>query len=192
MLSSRLSLSPCFHCTAFPLAAFRFVLVLLLFDFYLYIFFNFLLCFFVLFLRKWFQLVNRVDFKKSVPSILVLIHFLSFMNACCQLLRYMFFCVSVYVCMCVSVQIRVKIIAIFLNICSCLRRQGHSRVNESWTETSARKCFHCCCCSPTHSLSLDPFTVTLKIIVKRYVFTACSLYRYEMCVCGSWAKDLIN
>lgn len=89
---------------------------LLLFDFYL--------CFlFLFFLRKSFQLVNRVDFKKSVPSILVLIHFLSFMNACCQLLRYMLFFfwfrMSVFKCTCVCVQIRVKIIAIFLNICSC-------------------------------------------------------------------------
>lgn len=95
------SLSSRFHCTAFPLAAFRFVW----FSFCLicnYIFF-FIFCFvFLLFLRKSFQLVNRVDFKKSVPSILVLIHFLSFMNACCQLLRYMFpcVCVSWSVCVC--------------------------------------------------------------------------------------------
>lgn len=97
----------------FPLRAFStgsisicLVFAFVLFDFYFYILF----CFF--FLRKSFQLVNRVDFKKSVPSILVLIHFLSFMNACCQLLRYMFrfffflvsyLCVSVRVTVCVWV-----------------------------------------------------------------------------------------
>lgn len=96
------SLSPRFHCAAFPLAAFRFVwfCFCLIFTYIFFLFFA--LFFFLLFLRKSFQLVNRVDFKKSVPSILVLIHFLSFMNACCQLLRYMFpcVCVSWSVCVC--------------------------------------------------------------------------------------------